>query len=176
MFIHTVHFLVLCRNISVVTLKWSEMEAKFIFCSVSSCLYVLIISACCLSWVRLPWWQSPGNPGSTWWRWRRCTSRIPPWCSAWPKPAARWRGQIERTWSCHPGNDRNTQRNKEAECKWLHNNIGLNFNLAGSTHRGEQILLKGQRWFCNIIGANINLAALILSLTEEKAERTPEGL
>lgn len=65
---------------------------------------------------------------------------------------------------------------QRGECKWLHNNIGPNFNLVGFTHRGEQLLLKGRQWFCNIIGANINLAAFILSLTEEKGERTPVGL
>lgn len=147
--------------------------SAFIFRSMSSCLYALIICARCHSWVRLPWWQSPGNQGSMWWRWRRCTSRIPPWCLVWRKPAARLRGRTERTWSCHPGK---WQRHTEEQCKWLCNSIGLNFNLVGLTHRGEQILLKAQQRFCNNIGENINLAAFILLLTEEKGEKTPVGL
>lgn len=56
--------------------------------------------------VYLPCWQSPGNQGSTWWQWRRCTSHTPPWCSAWRTPAARWTDQTGKTWSGRPGNQR----------------------------------------------------------------------
>lgn len=50
------------------------------------------------------------------------------------------------------------------------------FHLVGSTHRGEQILLKEWQWLCNIIGANINLAAFVLLLAQEKRKRTLVGL
>lgn len=57
-----------------------------------------------LFFASLPCWQNLGIQSSRWWRWRRCTSHTPPWCSTWRRPAAQWMDQTEKTWSCHPGN------------------------------------------------------------------------
>lgn len=53
--------------------------------------------------ISLPCWQSLGSQGNTWWQWKRCTSHTPPWCWAWQTPAAQWTGQTGKTWSGHPG-------------------------------------------------------------------------
>lgn len=47
-------------------------------------------------------WWTPGSQGTLTWRWRRCASRTPPWCSASAEPPAGWRRRTGRMSTSHP--------------------------------------------------------------------------